>query len=145
MLASDAFEVSRQTKHASESTLHKVCSFVERKISTAATMGQRDTLAEVPMFIQDAPQYDRITMQHSVSEQLRKRGFHVVILPNFNLYVSWRYPTDEHAEEVVKDEQEYHRKRQPETLTLEVLRYLGYQGLIHRLLDAQLQQPAPGR
>lgn len=91
MNASAAFLIAEKKKKHDNETYVLVCKFIEKKIATAATLGKRDTMCEVPVFIPDSLQFDMQPMVLAVSERFQKLGYYVLQVSVSGLYISWRH------------------------------------------------------
>ncbi len=91
MNASAAYLIAEKKKKHDNETYVLVCKFVEKKIATAATLGKRDTMCEVPVFIPDSLQFDMQPMVLAVSECFQNLGYYVLQVSFNGLYISWRH------------------------------------------------------
>jgi hypothetical protein len=89
--AIDAYMLSEHTADANIDVFNAVRRYVEKKIKTAATLGRLDTVCQIPAFISDIPAYKQDVLILVIKEHLDARGFHTIIIGQFNIYVSWRY------------------------------------------------------
>ena len=90
MDAYTAFQVADRKKHTEDSTFEDVVRYVQNKITTAATLGHRDTLCVIPIYLPDTPAFDRDAMTKAVMEHLTSKSFYCYLCPSCTLYVSWR-------------------------------------------------------
>ena len=93
MHAQTAALMADRRKSAKDETINRVCKYASTHIEVAATLGHRDTLITVPMFIPGTLQYDLGDMIVNVMADLDGKGYHVVSLGSGGrIYVSWRHP-----------------------------------------------------
>jgi hypothetical protein len=102
--AINAYDISQLRQSTTETTFERVCSYVTRKIQTAATLGNQDTIAIIPDIISDVPSYDTKLMTLAMAACLSANGYWVVQMDHTTLYISWRNPVIEpslHEQETV--------------------------------------------
>jgi hypothetical protein len=89
--AIDAYMLSEKQTDSNADVFNTVRRYVEKKIKTAATLGDLDTVCQVPAFISDAPIYKQDVLVLAIKQHLDKCGFHTILFGLDHLYVSWRY------------------------------------------------------
>lgn len=91
--AKSALELSEFTGRPSSIACDTVMKYIENKLATAATLGEKDTTILIPMFIPDCPQFRIDMMLLYIGEYLKNNGFFVCTMTIDTIYVSWRYPS----------------------------------------------------
>jgi hypothetical protein len=89
--ANTAFGLAEQKKEKDNEAFLLLCQYVDRKIRTAACMGQRDTILTMPPLIQTTAELN-VPYVQPLSDHLQVSGFFVQILTSNTIYISWRYP-----------------------------------------------------
>jgi len=90
MQASDALSLARSQRSNQREQTKKAMEFANRKIATAATLGELDIVIDVPNHF-DGAVYDKGAAFAEVVQNLASNGYHVRVLSSSILYISWRY------------------------------------------------------
>lgn len=98
MQASEALVISSKIQTNTEDTINRVCRYVDKKIATAATLGEQDTMCSIPQFIPDTMQFRMEPMIQAVIVHLIELGYYTRQLGTNTVYVSWRFPLKPCAE-----------------------------------------------
>lgn len=88
--AKDAYAITVSKDETQELCVINLVRMAERKVKTAATMGNFDTLWRIPLFDCDLPPYDTALTAKKLIQHFRKQGFYCKALGDV-LYISWRY------------------------------------------------------
>ena len=94
MDAFTAYEIADRKKYTEDRTFEDVVKYVEKKIATAATLGHRDTICSIPIYMPDTPAFDRSSMLEDIMHHLTNKGFYCRPCPSCTVYISWRYATE---------------------------------------------------
>jgi hypothetical protein len=89
--AVDAYHLALRRKASDSKTFLQVCSYVEKKIVTAASLGERDTICSIPMYLHDAPTYDQEALTEALVDHFRTQQFYVHTIHTTAIYISWRH------------------------------------------------------
>lgn len=92
MTARDAAKFGSARDAVALRAFDTVVEMVQRKIRMAGNVGHSDVMFEVPVWLCDAPAYDREEMAYALYTHFRKHGFWVELCGSI-LYLSWRYVT----------------------------------------------------
>jgi hypothetical protein len=88
--AADAKQIKGPKDDGQTRCLNALIRLGERKIRTAATLGNDDTLWRVPAFDPDLCPYDLASMIKDLMIHFKQQGFYTKALGDI-LYLSWRY------------------------------------------------------
>ena len=91
MTAVAAFELAMMQSASEGQDFIKVAAYIQRKIATAATLGHKDVIVQVPNYIPDTLEFNLPLMVESIILHLTELGYYVKLLTFPSLYVSWRY------------------------------------------------------
>lgn len=86
-------DISRLTEKKNKlkkETYIKLYEQVSRKIRQSVDFGAKSTAYHVPGFLIGYPMFDRYKATAYIKRQLERGGFHVVIMGDYEIHVTWR-------------------------------------------------------
>lgn len=85
----DARRIRNTRRQGFNRTKESLVFMLEKKIRTAATLGECDTLWWIPSSLCDVPSYDVMDMTEEIAQHFTTAGYYVKCVKNM-IYLSWR-------------------------------------------------------
>jgi hypothetical protein len=99
MDAITAFNLAKQENEFESHEFQAVSLYVDKLIATAATMGNRDTICEIPLYVAGVDYFPRNVMCGAIEQRLNTLGYYTLLLSDVAMYISWRFPNQTNDEE----------------------------------------------
>ena len=89
-----AAQASERRMGPTSQSLAGILRAIDTHVATAATLGERDCIAPLPLFLPDATQFniDHSILREKIIKHYTDKGFYARDLGPFRMYISWRNP-----------------------------------------------------
>jgi hypothetical protein len=88
----DVTKIDERRKQIKKQIYTRIYEQFSRKIKQCVELGHKQVFLTVPTFVIGCPTFDRSAAARYVARQFKLGGFHVRLLSDYDIYVSWLIP-----------------------------------------------------